>query len=420
MSIASYHAHPQKHQPENASQMPSDYNLSNRRILLGVTGGIACYKSAELVRRLKDTGADVRVVLTSGAEAFVRPLTFQAVSGNEVHTDLLDPEAEAGMGHIELAKWADRILVAPATANFISRLAQGRGDDLLSTLCLATESPVIVSPAMNQAMWSNPATQTNMEILQKRGIQVFGPGSGSQACGDVGAGRMLEPMELVKLTAETFNNGKLAGKKVVITAGPTREAIDPVRYISNHSSGKMGYALAQAVAEAGANCVLVSGPVNLSAPVNVKTVSVNSAAEMHAAVMQEISDTDVFIGSAAVADYRAVEVAEQKIKKNDDEMVIKLVKNPDILKDVSYLESRPFCVGFAAESEKLVEHARGKLERKKLDFVVANDISRSDIGFNQEHNEVVLVTAEGEEGIPKTSKANLAKTIVAKIATLIS
>lgn len=391
-------------------------SLANRNILLGVTGGIACYKSAELVRRLKDAGADVRVVMTSGAEAFVTPLTFQAVSGNPVHTSLLDPEAEAGMGHIELAKWADRILVAPASANFISRFAQGNGEDLLSTLCLATTAPVLLAPAMNQAMWANAATQENINLAVARGAQTLGPGSGEQACGDIGEGRMLEPMELVRLTAESFESGALTGKKVVITAGPTREAIDPVRYISNHSSGKMGYALAEAATAAGANCVLISGPVALVAPDNLKFVSASSAADMYRAVMAEIDDADVFIGSAAVADYRPVTIAEQKIKKSEDEMNIRLVKNPDILSEVSHLKNRPYTVGFAAESEKLIEHAQDKLERKKLDLIVANDISRSDIGFDQDANEVVLISKESVEPLPKDSKKELARILVEKIS----
>ena len=393
-------------------------SLANRRILLGVTGGIACYKSAELVRRLKDTGAEVRVVMTAGAEAFVSPLTFQAVSGNPVHNSLLDPEAEAGMGHIELAKWADRILIAPASANFIARVAQGKGEDLLSTLCLATEAQVLIAPAMNQAMWSNAATTKNINLLVERGIQILGPGSGEQACGDVGSGRMLEPLELRELVLESFQNRALAAKKVVITAGPTREALDPVRYISNHSSGKMGYALAQAASEAGANCVLISGPVNLPEPSGIKRLMVTTAAEMHSAVMEEVSDADIFIGSAAVADYRAADVAPQKIKKNEEQMVITLVKNADILSEVSHLDNRPFTVGFAAESENLVDHARAKLTKKKLDLIVANDISRSDIGFNQDENEVVLISQDNIETIEKASKNSLAQMLVAKIAVL--
>ena len=393
-------------------------SLANRRILLGVTGGIACYKSAELVRRLKDTGAEVRVVMTAGAEAFVSPLTFQAVSGNPVHNSLLDPEAEAGMGHIELAKWADRILIAPASANFIARVAQGKGEDLLSTLCLATEAQVLIAPAMNQAMWSNAATTNNINLLVERGIQILGPGSGEQACGDVGSGRMLEPLELRELVLESFQNRALAAKKVVITAGPTREALDPVRYISNHSSGKMGYALAQAASEAGANCVLISGPVNLPEPSGIKRLMVTTAAEMHSAVMEEVSDADIFIGSAAVADYRAADVAPQKIKKNEEQMVITLVKNADILSEVSHLDNRPFTVGFAAESENLVDHARAKLTKKKLDLIVANDISRSDIGFNQDENEVVLISQDNIETIEKASKNSLAQMLVAKIAVL--
>ena len=400
------------------TDLSTHHSLANRNVLLGVTGGIACYKSAELVRRLKDAGANVRVVMTAGAEAFVTPLTFQAVSGNPVHTSLLDPEAEAGMGHIELAKWADRILIAPASANFISRFTQGNGEDLLSTLCLATESPVLVAPAMNQAMWSNPATSENIEMLANRGVSILGPGSGAQACGDVGAGRMLEPLELLALTAKSFGGGALTGKKIVITAGPTREAIDPVRYINNHSSGKMGYAIAEAATDAGANCVLISGPVSLPVPANLKLVSVTSAADMHKAVMAEIDDADIFVGSAAVADYRPVDVAEQKIKKSQDDMTLHLVKNTDILSEVSHRDNRPFTVGFAAESEKIIEHAQSKLERKKLDLIIANDISRSDIGFNQDDNELILLSSSGQETLPKDTKRILAKTIVARIAKL--
>ena len=391
------------------------------KILVGVTGGIAAYKSCELVRRLVDKGADVRVVLTPGAEAFVTALTFQALSGNPVHTELLDREAEAGMGHIELARWADRVLIAPATANFISRLAQGRADDLLSTLCLATKSPIAIAPAMNQAMWANAATQRNLELIGQYGIQIIGPGNGNQACGDVGLGRMSEPEEILKAFLEHTdqdNIGQLKGKKVVITAGPTQEAIDPVRYISNHSSGKMGYALAMACRNAGAETILISGPVNLPSPRGVNCISILSCAEMHAAVMDNIQGTDIFIGTAAVADYRAASIADQKIKKTATSMEISLVKNPDILAEVSALEQRPITVGFAAESEKLVEHAVSKLERKKLDLIVANDISAEGIGFQSNENAVTLLTKDSQEQIAKAPKSIIASKIVEALCNI--
>ena len=402
---------------------PSARPLHLKQILLGVTGGIASYKSAELVRRLQDAGAIVRVIMTSSAEAFVGPLTFQALSGNPVHTDLLDPEAEAGMGHIELARWADCILIAPATANTMAKLAQGMGDDLLTTVCLATAAPLLVAPAMNQGMWGDKATQANVDTLRARDIPLFGPGSGSQACGDVGSGRMLEPTELVSLTEAYFSNKKstqvLSGKKVVITAGPTREAIDPVRYISNHSSGKMGYALAEAAQAAGAETIIISGPVSLPAPKGVHIHNVDSALDMHTAVFNALGGADIFIAAAAVADYRPIEVAPQKIKKHAASMHIELVKNPDILAEVAALDRRPLCVGFAAESENLLDNARKKLDRKKLDLIVANDISKPDIGFNQDNNEIVLLSQTAVDPLPKDSKVNLAKTLIDRIATLL-
>ena len=389
--------------------------LHHRQILLGISGGIACYKSAELVRRLKEYGADVRVVMTDGARAFVNPLTFQAVSGNPVHSELLDEEAEAGMGHIELARWADLILIAPATANFIERLAQGRGDDLLTTLCLASIAPIKVAPAMNQAMWSNAATQNNIRGLRNRKIDILGPGVGSQACGDMGAGRMLEPMDIVSQVANGFARGPLTGKKVVITAGPTLEAMDPVRFISNHSSGKMGYALASAAASVGARVILISGPVSLPSPTRVELHAVKSAEQMREMVMANIDGADLFIGTAAVADYRPLTTSPEKIKKNAETMTIELVRNPDILNEVSHLTQRPFTVGFAAESEKLLEHARAKLERKSLDLIVANDISRADIGFGCDENEVYLLSSDTHKALPKCSKAELAKLLIAEI-----
>lgn len=392
--------------------------LYGRNILLGVTGGIACYKSCELVRRLKEFGADVRVVMTKGAQAFITPLSFQAVSGQPVHTELLDEKSEAGMGHIELAKWADRVLIAPASANFIERLARGSADDLLSTVCLATQAPIQVAPAMNQAMWSNRACQNNIHHLKNNSIAIFGPGIGDQACGDKGAGRMLEPMELVDLVANSFATGPLTGKKVLITAGPTREAIDPVRYLSNHSSGKMGYTLCKAAADQGAEVVLISGPVSLPSPARVRRINVQSAQEMLDAVMAEVNDTDLFIACAAVADYRIAEVAEQKIKKTDDRLVLELVKTGDILETVGQLNTKPFCVGFAAESERLLEHARAKLLRKNVDMIIANDISRKDIGFEQDDNEVCLITTSGEKLLPKADKSILARQLIDEICQL--
>lgn len=338
----------------------NNVSLTNKRILLGVSGSIAAYKAAELVRRLKDAGADVRVVLTSGGAEFVTPLTFQALSGNTVHTDLLDAEAEAAMGHIELARWADAVVVAPASANFISRLAQGRADDLLSAVCLATESTVAVVPAMNQQMWANEATQQNLKQLVERGIHQFGPAEGDQACGETGPGRMLEVEEVVSMAAELFETGSLTGLTVMVTAGPTQEDIDPVRYISNRSSGKMGYAVAQAAAEAGAKTILISGPTSLSTPPRVTRVDIKTAQQMHDAVMEHVNDSDIFISAAAVADYRVDEAAEQKIKKQKDDMELHLVRNPDVLAEVASLKDGPFTVGFAAETENLEGHAREK------------------------------------------------------------
>ncbi|QEI14321.1 bifunctional phosphopantothenoylcysteine decarboxylase/phosphopantothenate--cysteine ligase CoaBC [Cellvibrio japonicus] len=392
-------------------------SLYNKHILLGVTGGIAAYKSAELVRRLQDAGAQVQVVMTPAAQEFITPLTLQALSGNPVHTQLLDPEAEAGMGHIQLARWADLVLVAPATADFIARLAQGMGNDLLTSICLATAAPLTLAPAMNQGMWRNQSTQANVNILRDRGIQLFGPTDGSQACGDIGPGRMLEPTQLVEAAAGLFQTGLLAGKKVVITAGPTREAIDPVRYISNHSSGKMGYALAEAAAEAGAHTLLISGPTQLPCPARVTRIDVVSAVDMFAASLREAADCDLFIASAAVADYRPREVAEQKIKKGEGESItLTLVKNPDIVAAVARLPQRPFTVGFAAESEHLVEYARRKLVRKKLDLVIANDITQPGIGFNSDNNAVTLVDAAGEQVIDQRSKTQLARELVTILA----
>jgi phosphopantothenoylcysteine decarboxylase/phosphopantothenate--cysteine ligase len=392
------------------------HRLRNKRILLGISGGIAAYKSAELVRALTGAGCDVRVVMTQGAKEFITPLTLQALSGNPVHHNLLDPEAEAGMGHIELAKWADYILVAPASANFIARLAAGMGDDLLTTLCLASVAPLAIAPAMNQAMWLDASTQANIQKVQSvKDIQMWGPDQGQQACGDVGPGRMIEPVNLAQMLAQQFENKALSGKTVLITAGPTREAIDPVRYISNHSSGKMGYALATAAQEAGANVVLISGPVQLPAPDRVERISVESAQEMLDAVEAKLAQTDIFIGAAAVADYRPANLATQKIKKNNDEMAIQLVKNPDIIATVASKANKPFTVGFAAETQDVLAYARGKLEKKNLDMIIANDVSNQDIGFNSDDNAIVIIDKDQEQEYPQASKYQLAQQIVAHI-----
>jgi len=391
-------------------------HLAHKQVLLGITGGIAAYKSAELVRRLRDAGATVRVVMTPAACEFITPLTLQALSGQPVHLDLLDPAAEAAMGHIELARWADVVLVAPASADFMARVAAGIADDLLSTLCLATQAPLLFAPAMNQAMWSNAATQQNLKTLASRGVRFAGPAEGAQACGDTGPGRMLEVPDLVSAAIGVFAGGPLTGVRVMLTAGPTREAIDPVRYISNSSSGKMGFALAAAAAEAGANVTLVAGPVSLPTPAGVSRIDVVTAAEMHTAVMTRVADCDVFIGCAAVADYRAADIAPQKIKKTGETLALHLVRNPDIIAAVAAHRPRPFTVGFAAETNDLLVHARQKLERKGLDLVIANDVSRSDIGFGSDHNEVQVVSIRGERAPLAGTKRAVARALIAEIS----
>lgn len=399
-------------------------NLTQKRILLGITGGIAAYKTIELIRRLKDAGADIQVVLTESAHAFVTPMTLQAVSGNSVRSSLLDTQAEAGMGHIELARWADLIVIAPASANTLAKIAHGFADDLLTTLCLATASPIAIAPAMNQQMWLNPATQHNVERLNTYPhIQLWGPAQGVQACGEVGPGRMLEPAQLLTLIESHFPSDlRLKGKKIVITAGPTREAIDPVRYLSNESSGKMGYALAEACARLGAEVTLVSGPTQLNTPTRVTRIDVTSAMEMHQACITEARNADIVIGAAAVADFRPAAAANQKIKKGrDDHMQLTLIKNPDIIADVAKLTPKPWVVGFAAETEELESYAKSKLERKGLDMVVANDVSRSDIGFNSEDNAVTVFTRlKNNElqqlALPKQNKNKLADTLIRTIA----
>ncbi|WP_182036840.1 bifunctional phosphopantothenoylcysteine decarboxylase/phosphopantothenate--cysteine ligase CoaBC [Vibrio diabolicus] len=392
--------------------------LAGKKILLGISGGIAAYKCAELTRRLIERGAQVQVVMTKAAKEFITPLTMQAVSGRPVSDSLLDPAAEASMGHIELAKWADLVLLAPATADLIARMSAGVGNDLLTTLVLATDSPVAVSPAMNQQMYRNLATQENIATLARRGMHIWGPAAGEQACGDIGPGRMLEPMQLVHLCEQFFQPKLLEGKSILITAGPTREAIDPVRYITNHSSGKMGYALASAAAQMGAKVTLVSGPVSLNTPVGVERINVSSAQEMHEAVMTHANKHDAFISCAAVADYRPQTIASQKLKKTEDndEMVINMVKNPDIVASVAAMtEKRPFTVGFAAETNDVETYARGKLTKKNLDMICANDVSVAGQGFNSNDNAITLYWPEGELALALESKEALSFKILEKM-----
>lgn len=392
--------------------------LSGRRILVGVTGGIAAYKTAELIRLLVKAGAQVRVAMTPAAEEFVTPLTFQALSGNPVHDTLLDPAAEAGMGHIELARWAELVLIAPASADFLARLAHGFANDLLTTACLACDAPIAVAPAMNQAMWRNPITQRNLAILQDTLPERFlcwGPAEGSQACGDVGPGRMLEPQQIFAQVQDWFAPPRWNGVRVLLTAGPTREGLDPVRFISNHSSGKMGYALAAAFRRLGAEVTLVSGPVNLAAPEGVARVSVVSALDMLSAVEQRVGGCDIFVATAAVADYRPVQQAEQKIKKSADTMSLELTRNPDIVATVAARADKPFTVGFAAETQDVLRYAQGKLQAKNLDMIVANDVSRGDIGFNSDDNAVTLLWGGGQESLEKMSKERLALVLAEKI-----
>ena len=396
--------------------------LAGRRILLGVTGGIAAYKSAELVRLLIKAGAEVRVAMTAAAREFVTPLTFQALSGNPVHEHLLNPAAEAGMGHIELARWADLVLIAPASADFLARLCHGHANDLLTTTCLATTAPIAVAPAMNQAMWSNPLTQRNLgnltQTLSER-LHCWGPDAGSQACGDVGPGRMQEPAQLCDAVIRLFApRTLLMGRRVVLTAGPTREGLDPVRFITNHSSGKMGYALAAALRQLGADVTLISGPVNLAAPAGVQRVSVTSALEMLAAVEQQVAGADIFVATAAVADYRPLQQATQKIKKSTDTLSLELVKNPDIVATVARRADKPFTVGFAAETQDVAQYAAAKLKAKGLDLIVANDVSRSDIGFNADDNAVTLLWPDGREDLEKMPKERLAGVLAERIAAL--
>lgn len=398
-----------------------------KNIIVGITGGIAAYKSAILVRRLKEYGHDVRVVMTQGALAFITPLTLQALSGNPVHTTLLDTEAEKGMGHIELAKWADLILIAPASCDTLAHLAHGFADDLLSTLCLATTAPIWLAPAMNQQMWQAKTTQRNLKLLADDGCHIIQPASGEQACGDVGMGRMPEPEQIALQVHQYFLQQNmpliLAGKKVTITAGPTREAIDPVRYISNHSTGKMGFAIAQVCEQAGAEVTLIAGPVHLDTPKNIQRIDVQSAQQMLDASLQSVENgCDIFIATAAVADYRVAQVAEHKIKKTHDkqDMNLELVKNPDIVATIAQLPNAPFMVGFAAETQNVEQYASKKLVDKKLDMIACNDVSRTDIGFGADDNAMVIFFAEQYQKsalkLEKASKHKIAQQLISAIA----
>jgi phosphopantothenoylcysteine decarboxylase/phosphopantothenate--cysteine ligase len=389
-------------------------------IVLGISGGIAAYKTPELVRRLRERGADVQIVMTASAEEFVTPTSLQAVSGRPIRTNLWDKEAEASMSHIELARWADIVLIAPATAEIMARLAGGGAPDLLATLCLATEAPIVIAPAMNRVMWANPAVQANRRTLEERGVKILGPGTGSQACGETGAGRMLEPDAIAEALygedlAGAVAGGVLAGKTVVVTAGPTREPIDPVRYITNRSSGKMGYAMAAAAHALGARVVLISGPVALPAPRGVEVVSVETAEEMHAETHAAVADADVFIAAAAVSDYRPAGVSAQKIKKTRDTMTLELERSPDILASVASLEAAPFTVGFAAETENVREYALGKLVDKRLDMIVANRVG-ADCGFDYDDNAAELLWNGGEKVFAKMPKSELAAGLMDVIA----
>ncbi|MEZ5670885.1 MAG: bifunctional phosphopantothenoylcysteine decarboxylase/phosphopantothenate--cysteine ligase CoaBC [Thiotrichaceae bacterium] len=387
--------------------------LADKHILLGVTGGIAAYKTAELVRRLREYRAIVRVVMTRAATEFITPLTLQTLSGHAVHTELFDLQSEAQIGHIELARWADVVLIAPATANFLAKLTHGFADDLLTTLCLATTAPLRIAPAMNQQMWQAIATQENCLKLQQRGVILWGPAVGEQACGEVGAGRMLEPIELVELLQDSLTDKQLAGVKITVTAGATREAIDPVRFISNRSSGKMGYAVARAAQQAGAIVTLISG-ANLPSPQGVKTVRVETAQQMFDAVQQMMTSCDIFIGAAAVADYRPVQPADNKIKKHSETLEIRLERTLDILAHVATLPQPPFTVGFAAETDHLIEYAKDKLQRKKLNLIAANQVGQA-LGFEQDDNALTVLWADGMQELPRCSKTELAQQLISLI-----
>ena len=393
--------------------------LAGKNILLGVTGGIAAYKAAMLVRHLRNEGANVQVVMSRSAHEFVTPVTMQALSGRPVRDDLWDREAEAAMGHIELARWADLVLVAPATAHFMACLAQGLAPDLLTTLCLATDAPILLAPAMNQAMWRAPATRRNAAVLAGDGRRIIGPEIGDQACGDTGPGRMTEPEALLLAVQQALAAPCLRGRKVLVTAGPTQEALDPVRYLSNQSSGKQGYAIAQAAAAVGAQTTLVSGPSNLPPPANVERIEVVSAQDMHEAVLARAAEQALVVGVAAVADYRPARQKPQKLKKrNGATLQLSLVENPDIIASVAALPQAPVVVGFAAETENALENARSKRRRKNLDAIVVNDVSNKEIGFNSDHNAATLIWADGEVELPHQSKGALAAGLIQRLAEL--
>ena len=390
--------------------------LADRKILLGITGSVAAYKGADLIRRLRDAGAEVEVVLTDSGREFITPLTLQALSGRPVHTRFLDPTAESAMGHIALARWADLILIAPASANVIARLAAGMADDLLTAICLASDAPLALAPAMNRQMWAHAATRQNVAILESRGVHFLGPAEGEQACGEVGPGRMLAPEDIVALVAELFPAGRLRGRSVVITAGPTQEAIDPVRFISNRSSGRMGYALANAAAALGARVVLISGPVEHALRQGIERIGVRDAEEMHAAVMKAVDACDIFIAAAAVADYRPLRPAAAKLKKREAVKTVELERTPDIVAEVAAQRGAPFTVGFAAETENLEANALEKLRVKRLNMVVANLVGGAEIGFDAADNEVTVLWQDGRRHLPRASKERLAGQIMELIA----
>ncbi len=390
--------------------------MLKKKILLGVTGGIAAYKSAELVRLIIKSGAEVRVVMTRAATEFVQPLTYQALSGHRVYTDIFDAEADSAMDHIELARWADLMIVAPASADFIAKMRDGYSDNLLLTLCLASKQPVAIAPAMNQQMYANQATQDNIKQLATRDVLVWGPDDGEQACGDFGPGRMLEPTAIFDRIVESLGPGKLNGRKVLITAGPTRESIDPVRYISNRSTGRMGFALARAAQQAGAGVTLISGPVNLNEPSGVERISVSSAIEMRDAVIDRVAQVDIFIACAAVSDYRVEQVAAQKIKKSRQIMNLELVPNPDIVSEVTGLKNGPFTLGFAAETEKVEQHAREKLQRKNLDMIAANLVDAEQTGFETDTNELIVIWPDGQQLLTLNDKNEIAKQLIDLVA----
>ena len=393
-------------------------NLFNKNVLLGVSGSIAAYKSAELIRQLQDSGATVRVVMTKSAIEFITPLTMQALSRNPVHTELLDETAERSMSHIELARWADILIVAPTSANLVAKLAHGRSDNLLTAICLATSSDILLAPAMNHQMWMNLATQKNLSELISRGYYIATPEDGEQACGETGPGRMAEPSQIISLANTLFQSGLLSGTRILVTAGPTREPLDPVRYLTNYSSGKMGFALAEAACFAGAKVTIVTGPVNLQTPEHVARCDVETAQEMLETCLELLSCVDIFIGCAAVSDYRPKHRALQKIKKDHDTLNLEMIRNPDIVSNITAKSEQIFCVGFAAETHDVIGNARQKFLTKKLDLLVANDVSNSEIGFDSDLNEVLLLWQEGEERLQQASKVIIAKQIINRLSTL--